>query len=141
MVQVPSYLRNFQEVVDAFGYWPSFHDSPVLRFEVAADSIELEIKAWEMTSETEGRGHFKLTKEYEIGFRFSGLASTELDEFIVNNILFGLLFSPDEESRERGHFSVELDSAMGCDLCGRFSAKEGEVLFVRPLLESPAGAK
>jgi hypothetical protein len=32
MILTPSYLRNNEAVVEAFGYWPSFQDAPVLAF-------------------------------------------------------------------------------------------------------------
>jgi hypothetical protein len=130
MQQVPRYIRNFQSVIDAFGYWPSFHDSPVLRFHADSKSIELEVEAWEMTSELDERGYFRRHKKHHIGFRFSGLVSTELADFIPDNILFELAFSSNEDCRSQGFFRVELDSAMGSDLCGQFSATEGEITFI-----------
>jgi len=134
---VPTYLRNHQKVIDAFGYWPTFHDSPVIRFHRQPDLIELEIEAWEMTSEVDANGYFKLTKRHEIGFAFRGIVATELEQFIPQNILFELLFSPEEEHALNGHFTVELDSAMGCDLCGRFCTKEGEITFIRSVASHP----
>ncbi len=137
MIETPTYLRNFERVVDAYGYWPSFHDSPVLRFSHDNNSIELEVEAWEMTSETDHEGYFKLVKKHRIGFRFSDVTSAELDDFIPDNILFGLGFSSIAERDSNGHFFVDLDSAMGGDLCGRFTAESGEVIEVTPLVELP----
>lgn len=68
MIPVPSYLANFQCVIDAFGYWPGFHDSPVLRLESGDDAIELELEAWETSDEVDEGGYFKLIKKH--GSRF-----------------------------------------------------------------------
>lgn len=132
MPTVPTYLRNYQAVIDAFGYWPDFHDSPVLSFRADAESIILEVEAWEMTDEVDAQGYFKLTKRHDVGFEFQDIVSTDLDEFIPENILFELGLSSDEERQEQGFFTVVLDSAMGSDLCGEFRARSGFVSFVRP---------
>lgn len=128
----PSYLRHFERVVEAFGYWPGFHDSPVLRFRSDDDRIELEVEAWEMTSDIDERGHFKLAKRHEIGFAFQDIVAKDHDQFAAENILFELTFSSHEEWRSQGYFSVGLESAVGSEFCGRFSAREGKVTFVRP---------
>ena len=132
MPSVPTYLRNHQAVIDAFGYWPDFHDSPVLSFRVDSDSITLEVEAWEMTDEVDAQGYFKLTKRHTVGFEFHDIVSTDLERFIPENILFELGFSPDEEYLEQKFFTVVLDSAMGSDLCGEFRSRAGSVSFVRP---------
>ena len=133
MIETPTYLRDFKRVVDAYGYWPDFHDSPVLRFKYENGSIELEVKAWEMTSEKDDDGYFKLIKKHRIRFRFSGIISTDLGNFTPENILFKLGFSSSANRDSNGQFSVDLESAMGSDLSGSFSAKFGEVTEVAPL--------
>jgi hypothetical protein len=90
-----------------------------------------------MTREVDSRGYFVLTKKHEIGFRFSGIATAELDDFIPNNILFELAFSPVAHQQTTGQFQVDLDSAMGGDMCGRFTATNGEVLYIRPSSMNP----
>lgn len=131
MIPVPSYLANFQCVIDAFSYWPGFHDSPVLRFESGDDAIELELEAWETSDEVDEGGYFKLIKKHGIGFRFSGLVSKDLERFEPSNILFCLGFSPQADFEREGYFTVELDSAISGD--GGFCARRGEVTFVRAL--------
>lgn len=132
MPSVPTYLRNHSAVIAAFGYWPDFHDSPVPNFCVDGESIILEVEAWEMTDEVDAQGYFKLTKRHAVGFKFQDIVSTNLEQFIPDNILFELSLSSDEEHQEQGFFTVVLDSAMGSDLCGEFRARSGFVSFVRP---------
>ncbi|MBK1790201.1 Imm50 family immunity protein [Persicirhabdus sediminis] len=131
MPLIPTYLQNFQSVIDAFGYWPDFHDSPVRHFRVGDDLIKLEVEAWEMTDEVDDQGYFKLIKRHTVGFEFTDIVSTDLEQFIPENILFELGFSTEEERQGQGFFGVTLDSAMGSDLCGAFRAKAGSVSFVR----------
>jgi hypothetical protein len=137
MPSVPTYLRNYRAVIDAFGYWPDFHDSPVLSFRADAESIILEVEAWEVTDEVDAQGHFKLTKRHAVGFEFQEIVSTDLDQFIPENVLFELGLSSEEERQEQGFFTVVLDSAMGSDLCGQFRARSGLVSFVRPCESNP----
>ena len=132
MPSAPTYLQNFQSVIDAFGYWPDFHDAPVLGFRAAPNLIELEIEAWEMTNEVDAQEYYILTKRHVIGFEFREIVSTDLGQFIPENILFELSFSPVDFQRSHGYFTVGLDSAMGSNLCGQFTAKMGSISFVRP---------
>jgi hypothetical protein len=131
MREAPNYISGFERVVEIYGCWPSFHDSPVLIFTQTSEFIELQLEAWEMTSELDAHGYFVLTKKHEIGFRFSGISSTELDSFIPENILFEMAFSSVADYQSTGQFHVNLDSAMGGDLCGRFTATVGEITFIR----------
>ncbi len=133
MLHSPTYLKNIRAVVDTFGYWPSFHDAPVLRFQVQGDVIELDVETWEMLRETDARGYFKTAKHHQIGFRFSGVFAADLENFVPQNILDCLRFSSPGEFDRSGAFSVGLESAMGCDREGKFCARAGEVTFVRAL--------
>ncbi len=46
MTSVPTYLRNHEAVLNAFGYWPDFHDARVLGFryrEGTGSRVELDL--------------------------------------------------------------------------------------------------
>ncbi len=132
MNETPRYIRNYEAVVSAFGYWPSFHDAPVLAFEHKTDSITLALHAWEMTSQTDDRGYFILHKHHIVRFAFGGVTHTDLAQFIPGNILFELVCSSCSEFETAGHFTVRLHSAMGSDLSGSFTATVGAVTAVLP---------
>jgi hypothetical protein len=123
-------------VVKAFGYWPSFHDAPVVAFHynrAGAGAVEFTLQGWEMTSAVDDRGFYKLIKHHLVRFAFQEIVDADLDEFTSSaNILFGLKFSNPEEFAAVGRFCVNLESAMGCDLSGSFSARSGGVLDVIP---------
>ncbi|HWD18246.1 MAG TPA: Imm50 family immunity protein [Verrucomicrobiae bacterium] len=135
MKSAPPYLRNTNAVLKAFGYWPSFHDAPVVAFRYdrkGHGAVELTLHGWEMTADVDARGFYKLIKRHLVRFAFKEITEPKLDEFDSENILFGLNFSSPEDFAAVGRFSVELDSAIGCELCGSFCAKSGEVLEVIP---------
>ena len=59
MMQAPSYLRNTRAVVEAFGYWPSFHDAAVVDIRYDPDGggvVGLTLHGWEITREVDERG-------------------------------------------------------------------------------------
>jgi len=136
MTQAPSYLRNTEAVVKAFGYWPEFHDAAVVAFHYDREGhgvVEFALHAWEMTPEVDERGYFKLIKHHLVRFAFHDISDADLDRFTLeNNILFGLDFSSSEEFEAAGKFSVDLNSAMGGDRCGSFSARSGAVVEITP---------
>jgi hypothetical protein len=135
VVPVPSYLENSGAVVSAFGYWPAFHDAAVHHFLFSAKdggSVELLIHGWEMTGVVDERGYYKLVKHHLVKFMFRDITEADLNKFIPDNILFELGFSSTEEFKTNGTFRVTLDSAIGGNLCGSFSAKSGVVTEVTP---------
>lgn len=128
MIEIPSYIIGHEQVVEAFGYWPGFHDSPICRFEHTPDRIEVDLDVWEMSSEVDARGFFMLQKRHRVGFRFTGILRADLDRFIPENILFALRLSTMTSFADQGWFDVELDSAMGSDAGGSFASTSGEVV-------------
>ena len=131
----PTYLGNYQNIINIFGYWPSFHDSPVTQFEITDKTLSLSLKVWEMTNDVDVDGYFILTKKHEVSFSFTHIISTNLDSFPPSNILYTLGFSSLEEFKSLGHFSINLDSAMGSDLSGGFKATYGMVTCIKPYSE------
>lgn len=134
MISIPTYLRNTEAVVSAFGYWPSFHDAPVHDFRYNKEGngeVELTLHGSEMTKEVDEQGYFKLIKHHLVKFKFRQISEANLDRFMeFENILFELGLSTLEEFEAVGKFKVSLDSAMGGDLCGSFTAGAGEVMEV-----------
>jgi hypothetical protein len=136
MTPTPPFHKKTGPVVKAFAYRPSFNDAPVVAFHydrAGHGAIEFTLHGWEMTAEVDERGFFKLIKHHLVRFAFHGITDADLDRFTpMGNILFGLGFSSTEEFAVAGKFSVDLDSAMGGDLCGSFCAHSGEVLEIVP---------
>jgi hypothetical protein len=136
MYPVPIYLKNYQLVRTAFGFWPSFHDANVEDFRYAPEGdgrIDLTLHGFVITDETDDRGYFILVKHHLVHFAFHGILEPVFERFMENgNILFDLGFSFPEEFESKGAFKVNMESAMGGDLDGAFLARYGEVVEVIP---------
>ena len=133
MNQAPLYLENSASLVMAFGYWPWFHDANVKLFaysEKEDGEIRLTMHGWEMSGEIDEYGHIRLSKHHLVRFVFLGITDPDLSQFIPQNILFHLGFSSPEQFADEGRFKVDLDSALGGDLCGSFYARSGSVIEV-----------
>ncbi|MDB6120264.1 MAG: hypothetical protein JWO08_4045 [Verrucomicrobiaceae bacterium] len=130
----PVYLKNYEAVVHAFGWWPGFHDANVRAFgpSTRPDSLELLLHWWVMTNAVDEKGFYILEKHHLVRLGFEGITDAELDQFTPENILFELGLSSPEEFAAEGKFRVVLDSAIGSEFCGAFSAREGAVLEVVP---------
>jgi hypothetical protein len=139
MNEVPTYLSNHESVTEAFGYWPTFHDSRVVSFQYERGDngvVLFAVHAFEMTPDVDVRGYFKLIKHHLVKFKCCSTCEADLDQFMPANILLSLQFSSVREFCSTGKFSVILDSAMGGELSGSFCAKSGTILEVAPCDES-----
>ena len=131
----PTYLGNCGAVLDAFGYWPAFHDAPLLAFEhspAPTAVVDLLVHVYELTRETDADGFFRTTKHHLIRFGFTDVATTRLEQFDVPNTLFALEFSPLSDFAASGRFTVRAESVMGGDCFATFSAASGAVSSVTP---------
>ncbi len=127
-MEAPTFISNYQTLLDHFGYWPSFHDANVIFYAgPTADrpTVDLVLHTWEMTSEVDAKGYYVLRKHALVTFRFAGVHDASLERFDSGNILFGMEIT---RAGNTDSFHVELDSVM--DMSGDFSATSGEVLSV-----------
>ncbi|MEY2519618.1 MAG: hypothetical protein QOF24_1377 [Verrucomicrobiota bacterium] len=132
ILPTPTYLPGYEAVVAAFGYWPSFHDAPLLSLEQSDTSLAMLIHADEMTGEVDERGFFGSIKHHLVRFRFSGVRDFALRQFDVPNTLFEIVFSDPAEFSSTGRFTVTLQSVMGGGCDATFTAASGEVSSVMP---------
>jgi hypothetical protein len=133
MVETPKHVRGVDLVLNAFGYWPSFHDARIegVRLDTGPGGVTFKLRAFEMTSETDARGYFRLTKHHDVRFRFEDLADVSISE--RDDTLFRLDIA--NELGSDGRFLVVLDSATGSEsegYGGSFRARSGVVLDVIP---------
>jgi hypothetical protein len=132
ILPTPTYLPGYEAVVAAFGYWPSFHDAPLLSLEQSDTSLAMLIHADEMTREVDEQGFFGSIKHHLIRFRFSGVRDFALRQFDVPNTLFEIVFSDPAEFSATDRFTVTLQSVMGGGCDATFTAASGEVSSVVP---------
>ena len=120
-----SEIENANLLVEAFGYWPRFHDAELFSFNLSRGSllpekdswefpsIEARLHVFEMTSDVTPDGYFILHKHHLVDFRFEGVEDLHLEGFNHQNVLLGLEFRPIDGSPQR--FEVFFDSAFGAD--------------------------
>ena len=137
-LETPTYLKNHEALVRAFGYWPPFHDCPLFAFSYSADvgTLAMELQAFEYTSQTDDRGVFILDKHHFVSFVFSGVSEADLSRVDVPTRLFQLGFSAVAAFDASGRFSVAVETVMGPPVDSSFFASAGEVIRVEPCDES-----
>jgi Immunity protein 50 len=90
---------------DWFGYWPDFHDAEIISVEPnRRDTSALRVHIWEMMSEVDDKGYFRLRKHVLVTFLLDGVRDLELSGFSHQNVIYGL-----EISRADSGFRLELD--------------------------------
>ncbi len=140
-MKVYEHIENNKAVLDVFGYWPSFHDGEIHKLVLdrtkRTDSgdfipcIELIIHGWEMTSEVDEKGYYKLHKHHLIHFLFEDVYDVELNDFNLQNVISELEFEvlPKNDKGETP-LNVILDPCYG--LNGSFKTLRAKVLSVTP---------
>src|SRR5687767_6800327 len=111
-IPTPTYIGNHETLLAAYGYWPSFHDAPLLSFEHDAGgaTVNLEVHTAEMTPETDERGYFRYVKHYLTRFSFVGVDDLAIQQFDIPNTIFEMTFSPSSDFESTGRFTVEIES-------------------------------
>ena len=108
-MEPPKNIRSAAKVVNVFGYWPSFHDAVVVKYEgptVERPTVEVTLHTWEMTSEVDAKGYFVLQKHVLISIRFFDVFDVQMEHFGTDNILFGMYITDDtQHSSMTGWFS------------------------------------
>jgi hypothetical protein len=125
-------------VTRVFGYWPSFHDSEVVRIALtrspdytAGPSLEADVHAFEMTSEVDERGFLVLRHHVLVSFRFDGVQQVQVSNFNNQNALMGIDIADIGSRQLEGlNFEVLFDAAHGVDLA--LLCRSATVTAVRP---------
>jgi hypothetical protein len=141
------FIKGYEQVLKAFGHWPSFHDGEVYR--VVLDrtrktdsgdfypSVELVIHGWNMTSEITEGGYYKLEQHHLVHFLFEHVTDFELDGLNHQNVLSSLdLALAEDEKSSNCILSVELAHCYG--LSGSFKARQAQILSVIPCADDEA---
>ena len=126
-------LEGHGSVEAAFGRWPSFHDAEVHRIvlERAVPSgpmpkVEITVHAWNMTSEVDDSGYYRLTHHHLVDLVFDEVSELQLDGFNHQNVLSDLVLEP----LQGGALRVELEHCFG--VSSSFIAKRAWVEAVTP---------
>jgi hypothetical protein len=130
-------IVNHKLITDWFGCWPSFHDAEVLSMHLdrkppesrPGPSLTVRIRAFEMTSEVDDRGYYKVIKDAIIALEFDGVEEIALDGFNCQNAIWQLDIEETVNGDKQPVLGVSLSPSFGvrCDLrCGLARVKSVE---------------
>jgi hypothetical protein len=133
-------IDKASQVIDAFGYFPTFHDGEILDLYLNRDSSPTEgyptvslaftLHGWEMTSEITPTGHYRLTKHHLVKFRFDHVDAVDLRFFNHQNVISELTIEKIEDPTDHAILRVDFGSCYGLE--GGFRAISGSVLEIVP---------
>jgi hypothetical protein len=123
-------VGNAETLWAHFGYWPKFHDAEIVRcaFETKPEwcySIQVWIEAFEMLSETDDKGFYKLAKECLIQLEFLDVSESDFQWFSHQNVIATMSI------QEKGEFlECIIDSSVGMQ--AEIVAREINVISLTP---------
>lgn len=135
-------IAGYQEVLAAFGLWPSFDEAEVLRMlldrtrvdtrGIPYPSIELELRAWHLLQSGPGEYVFDGKRSSVIHFLFEQVYDVQLGGLNHQNVLSSLRFRPIEDRpwTASSGLGVQLEECFG--LSGCFKAGSAKVLAIKP---------
>ncbi len=133
-------ILGASKVIDAYGYFPTFHDGEILDLQLNRNSTPIEayptvtitftLHGWEMTSEITPTGHYRLTKHHLIKFRFDHVDAVDLRYFNHQNVISELSIERITPPTDHALIRVEFGSCFGLE--GGFRAISGSVVEVIP---------
>ena len=126
-------ISGREKLINLFGRWPSFHDSEVLSLalEREAQVLRVRIYLFEMTSQVDAAGFYKLDKKSVATLSFARIADLTLNGFNQQNVLFGLAIADISSQQLEGLlFEVTFDSSFGLE--GSFKCQTIDVESVEP---------
>jgi hypothetical protein len=118
-------VENGELLVNAMGYWPSFHDAHVLSASLEGGRCEVLIYVFRMTDQVDDRGYFVLTGHHRVRLAMTGVAECTLPDGYDSDTLFELMIERAGEA-----VTVTFESVMDQDW--RVTCREVVLLDVTP---------
>jgi hypothetical protein len=109
-------------LVNAMGYWPSFHDAEVAEVSRTSDSCTVSIHVFENTDQIDSAGYFVLRNHHLVELCMSGVQANSLPSTYTGDVLDRLGFH-----REGSYVRVNFESHRD---------RGGEVLYKDVLIKS-----
>lgn len=136
----PELFEGAELLTNWFGKWPSFHDAEILSVTMhraGSDPhghrrpiISVEMHAFQMTPETDGKGFFKLTKHCVMTLVFEGVEGMALHDFNHQNVIGGIAASVGVGEDGSRRILVQFSPIYGMDL--EFSCSRAVVAGLNP---------
>jgi hypothetical protein len=84
-------VSGARELVDWFGNVPRFHDAEILDLHLSRSGASLlRVHTWQMTSEVDEKGYFRLEKHVVVTFAMEEITGLNLRGFNHQNVIDGL---------------------------------------------------
>lgn len=138
MEQPPVPVAHAERLLEAFGYWHSFHDAEVHRAVLdrggaeERPSITLLINVYDSSGALDERGYYDVRVNVMVTLKFSDVDDMELGDLGAQNVINELRLEP----QPAGRIAVELAPCFG--LNGVFTCGTVEVLEVAPYVRPSA---
>ncbi|MEQ6289593.1 Imm50 family immunity protein [Vogesella sp. GCM10023246] len=146
-MQAYEFIEGYEQVIDRFGRWPSFHDGEVLRIILdrslrlpggpSIPSVEVYLRGWIMGPELADDGRYTLHNDSVIHFLFEDISAFELEGFNQQNVVTSLNLELSGEPQGGANvLHVEFEHCY--QFCCAFIARRAKVVDLRPYAEQPA---
>jgi hypothetical protein len=147
MFEPESLVENSEKLTSIFGYWPSFHDAAVMELHLWRGDLDpdrdryvfpvltVKLHLWELTKETDARGHLLRRNHTLTTLRFHHLEEDmKLNGFSYLNELFELTITRQERDDGPSPFlAVEFKPSLGVGAA--FNCRRAELLDALPCNE------
>jgi Immunity protein 50 len=101
MLEVTDEVPGAKELIEWFGYWPSFHDAEILDVKLdRSDQSTVRIHTFEITDRVSKQGSYICTKHVIVNFVLNGITNLHLDCFNSQNVISGLDLRQTDEGYE-----------------------------------------
>ncbi len=94
----PPPVARYQKLVDALGYWPSFHDAHVLSASLEQGRGSALIHMFRMTEDVDENGYFVLTDHHLVTLSMTGVLEGALPDDYQPDILMELIIERSGET-------------------------------------------
>jgi hypothetical protein len=89
--EIIALVPGAQELVQLFGYWPSFHDAEVVSVELnRMDLSRIKVHSFETSDVVHTLGHYITNKHTIVSFLLEDISGLHLDGFNDQNVISGL---------------------------------------------------
>lgn len=135
------HIVNTEKVVEALGYWPTFHDAEVISFSAeralpvgnGSTCARLAVHVRQYSAVGEGTAQYELVlqKSLLVRFVFNGACDLELSDFNSQNVIDSITVSRFEKD-EAASLRVDIESIWGFGGSLRCSSVVVEAVEVLP---------
>jgi len=108
-MEVYEEIQGGRELLEWFGFWPSFHDAEILSISLnRSGESRIEIYAFRMTDQIDADGYFVLDKDALVTFYLRDISNLKIENFGSQNVICGL-----DLVKEENGYRLDIDPCNG----------------------------